>query len=104
MITLFWCPQTRASRLLWMLGELDEPFETRFVDIRDPDTISDEDFRKASPMGKVPALMDTAPNGTAATYTAAGHVRRALDAAGLKTTRIAGFGRKRHMTIARKAG
>lgn len=45
----------------------------------------------------------TAPNGTAATYTAAGHVRRALDAAGLITTRIPGFGRKRHMTIARKA-
>lgn len=45
----------------------------------------------------------TAPNGTAATYTAAGHVRRALDSAGLITTRIPGFGRKRHMTIARKA-
>ncbi len=45
----------------------------------------------------------TAPNGTAATYTAAGHVRRALDAAGLTTTRVPGFGRKRHMTIARKA-
>jgi tRNA U34 5-methylaminomethyl-2-thiouridine-forming methyltransferase MnmC len=44
----------------------------------------------------------TASNGTAATYTAAGHVRRALDAAGLVTTRIPGFGRKRHMTIARK--
>ncbi len=46
---------------------------------------------------------NTAPNGTAATYTAAGHVRRALDAAGLITTRIPGFGRKRHMTIAQKA-
>lgn len=55
-----------------------------------------------------PALLSlvaqkTAPNGTAATYTAAGHVRRALDAAGLVTTRVPGFGRKRHMTIARKA-
>lgn len=45
----------------------------------------------------------TAPGGTAATYTAAGHVRRALDAAGLVTTRVPGFGRKRHMTVARKA-
>jgi len=44
----------------------------------------------------------TAPNGTAATYSAAGHVRRALDAAGLITTRVPGFGRKRHMTLARK--
>jgi len=45
----------------------------------------------------------TAPGGTAATYTAAGHVRRALDAAGLSTERIPGFGRKRHMTVARKS-
>ncbi|MCK0150228.1 tRNA (5-methylaminomethyl-2-thiouridine)(34)-methyltransferase MnmD [Marivita sp. S6314] len=45
----------------------------------------------------------TASGGTAATYTAAGHVRRALAAAGLTPERIPGFGRKRHMTIARKA-
>ncbi|KUF12735.1 tRNA (5-methylaminomethyl-2-thiouridine)(34)-methyltransferase MnmD [Pseudoponticoccus marisrubri] len=43
----------------------------------------------------------TAPGGTAATYTAAGHVRRALAAAGFEVIRIAGFGRKRHMTVAR---
>ncbi|KAA0912680.1 tRNA (5-methylaminomethyl-2-thiouridine)(34)-methyltransferase MnmD [Aquicoccus porphyridii] len=43
----------------------------------------------------------TAPGGTAATYTAAGHVRRALHAAGFEVTRRAGFGRKRHMTSAR---
>ncbi|QEW18329.1 tRNA 5-methylaminomethyl-2-thiouridine biosynthesis bifunctional protein MnmC [Marinibacterium anthonyi] len=49
------------------------------------------------------ALMDqvaahTAAKGTLATYTAAGHVRRALDAAGFAVTRQPGFGRKRHMT------
>ena len=65
MITLFWCPQTRALRALWMLEELGEPFEARMVDIRDPHGRDDEDFRRASPMGKVPALMDRAPNGTA---------------------------------------
>ncbi|KPP80967.1 MAG: hypothetical protein HLUCCO07_12245 [Rhodobacteraceae bacterium HLUCCO07] len=43
----------------------------------------------------------TAPGGTAATYTAAGHVRRALQAAGFEVTRRPGFGRKRHMTTAR---
>ena len=42
----------------------------------------------------------TAPGGTAATYTAAGHVRRGLEAAGFTVTRIPGFGRKRHMTRA----
>ncbi len=43
----------------------------------------------------------TAPGGTAATYTAAGHVRRALAAAGMDVTRAPGYGRKRHMTKAR---
>ncbi len=42
-----------------------------------------------------------APHGTAATYTAAGHVRRALAQAGLDVQRVAGYGRKRHMTIAK---
>ena len=41
----------------------------------------------------------TVPNGTFATYTAAGHVRRALSDAGFTVTRTPGFGRKRHMTI-----
>jgi len=44
----------------------------------------------------------TAPGGTAATYTAAGHVRRALAAAGFEVARTPGHGRKRHMTRARK--
>ena len=63
MITLFWCPQTRASRVLWMLEELGEPFEVRLANVRDPDSL-DDDFRRASPMGKVPAIMDEADNGT----------------------------------------
>lgn len=44
----------------------------------------------------------TSEGGTAATYTAAGHVRRALQAAGFTVTRQAGYGRKRHMTTAVK--
>ena len=40
----------------------------------------------------------TAPEGTFATYTAAGAVRRSLEAAGFAVERIDGFGRKRHMT------
>ena len=42
----------------------------------------------------------TAPHGTAATYTAAGFVRRGLQDAGFAVTRAPGFGRKRHMTRA----
>jgi len=64
MITLFWCPQTRASRILWLLEEMNEPFEVRMIDIRDPEAKGDPDFVAASPMAKVPAIMDTTPNGT----------------------------------------
>ncbi|WP_170754513.1 tRNA (5-methylaminomethyl-2-thiouridine)(34)-methyltransferase MnmD [Ruegeria lacuscaerulensis] len=42
----------------------------------------------------------TAQDGTAATYTAAGFVRRGLEDAGFAVTRAPGFGRKRHMTRA----
>ncbi|KAA2312477.1 FAD-dependent oxidoreductase [Pseudooceanicola sediminis] len=44
----------------------------------------------------------TRPGGTAATYTAAGHVRAKLASAGFTVTRAPGFGRKRHMTQAQR--
>ncbi len=43
----------------------------------------------------------TRPGGTAATYSAAGFVRRGLESAGFEVSRTPGFGRKRHMTRAR---
>lgn len=46
----------------------------------------------------------TAPGGTFATYTAAGHVRGALAEAGFAVTRSPGFGRKRHMSRGVLAG
>ncbi|QDY69895.1 tRNA (5-methylaminomethyl-2-thiouridine)(34)-methyltransferase MnmD [Qingshengfaniella alkalisoli] len=51
-----------------------------------------------------PVLMNqiavhTAEGGSFATYTAAGHVRRSLRDAGFIVSRIAGFGRKRHMSV-----
>lgn len=53
-----------------------------------------------------PALMaevarHTAASGTFATYSAAGHVRRALDQAGFEVVRRPGHGLKRHMTTGR---
>lgn len=44
----------------------------------------------------------TTAHGTFATYTAAGHVRRALTEAGFDVERVAGHGRKRHMSRGRK--
>ena len=45
----------------------------------------------------------TAGAGSFATYTAAGHVRAALTAAGFVVERVAGHGAKRHMTRGRRA-
>ena len=45
----------------------------------------------------------TAAHGTFATYTAAGFVRRGLEAAGFEVRRAQGFGRKRHMSRGRLA-
>ncbi|MCE8007333.1 tRNA (5-methylaminomethyl-2-thiouridine)(34)-methyltransferase MnmD [Aestuariivita sp.] len=45
----------------------------------------------------------TGPGGTVATYTAAGFVRRGLEAAGFAMERRSGFGRKRHMSVGRLA-
>ena len=54
--------------------------------------------------GLMQAVYDhTRPGGTAATYTAAGFVRRGLAEAGFAVTREPGYGRKRHMTTARRA-
>lgn len=55
-----------------------------------------------------PALLNavadhTTPGGTAATYSAAGHIRRSLTDAGFTVSRAPGYGRKRHMTRARLA-
>ncbi len=45
----------------------------------------------------------TRDGGTAATYSAAGAVRRSLTDAGFVVDRVPGYGRKRHMTVARRA-
>ena len=58
MIKFFWCPQTRSSRILWMLNELGQPFERILTDIRTDRSSFDPEFAVASPMGKVPAIAD----------------------------------------------
>lgn len=55
---LFWCPRTRADRIVWLLEEAGLDYERVHIDIRDTETPRDPDFAKASPMGKVPALVD----------------------------------------------
>lgn len=52
-----------------------------------------------SPALMVEVARHTASNGTFATYTAAGHVRRSLSDAGFQVERLPGHGRKRHMSV-----
>ncbi len=54
---LYWCPQTRSFRGLWLMEEAVRPYERVLVDIRKGDQDKPE-FRAVNPMGKVPALAD----------------------------------------------
>jgi len=74
-------------------GAADAWFLDGFAPARNPE-LWNEDLMQA-------VARHTAPGGTLATYTAAGHVRRALEAAGFTITRQPGFGRKKHMTTGR---
>ncbi|MDJ0909587.1 MAG: glutathione S-transferase family protein [Woeseiaceae bacterium] len=55
---LFYAPQTRSSRAIWMLEEADLEYELELVDIRAEDRRDSAEFLSASPMGKVPAFID----------------------------------------------
>ena len=61
MITLFHHPRTRSSRFVFLLEELDVPYEIRVVSIRSRDGTGAVDPVNPHPLGKVPAISD---NGT----------------------------------------
>ncbi|MDT8854553.1 tRNA (5-methylaminomethyl-2-thiouridine)(34)-methyltransferase MnmD [Paracoccaceae bacterium Fryx2] len=71
-------------------GRADAWFLDGFSPAKNPDLWSDALMAEVG--------RHTAPGGTFATYTAAGHVRRALQAAGFQVRRLPGHGRKRHMS------
>ncbi|WP_299140533.1 glutathione S-transferase family protein [uncultured Tateyamaria sp.] len=54
MITLHHCPQTRSMRTLWILHELDVPFEV--VEHPFDKSLRHPEFLSVSPAGRVPAL------------------------------------------------
>lgn len=81
----------RATLPEWQ-GQADAWFLDGFSPAKNPELWSPELMAEVA--------RHTAPDGTAATYTAAGFVRRGLADAGFTVTRSAGFGRKRHMTTA----
>lgn len=55
---VFWAPQTRSTRAIWMLEEAGVDYEMELVDIRSPERSDSDEFTAASPMGKVPAIVD----------------------------------------------
>lgn len=55
---LFWAPQTRAQRAIWMLEEAGVDYEIERIELAGPNRADSAEFRAASPMGKVPAIRD----------------------------------------------
>jgi len=55
---VYWCPQTRSIRILFLLEEAGVEYEPVRIDIRDDQARTDPAFRAVSPMGKVPAFED----------------------------------------------
>jgi tRNA U34 5-methylaminomethyl-2-thiouridine-forming methyltransferase MnmC len=80
----------RETLALWQ-GSADAWFLDGFSPAKNPELWEDELMVE---VGK-----HTAANGTFATYTAAGFVRRALQSANFEVSRVPGFGRKRHMSV-----
>jgi len=55
---LFWAPQTRSQRGIWMLEEAGIDYEMERIELAAPDRADSAEFLAASPMGKVPAIVD----------------------------------------------
>jgi glutathione S-transferase len=58
MITLYHSPQTRSGSIVWLLEELEIPYQTKVVDFRRMDGSGARDTSNPHPHGKVPALVD----------------------------------------------
>ena len=56
-ITLYHCPGSRSSGMLFLLEELGQPYEIKFIDVRAGAGQTPE-FLAINPMGKVPAIKD----------------------------------------------
>lgn len=84
----------RATLPLWQ-DHADAWFLDGFSPARNPELWSEAMMAQVG--------VHTSAGGSVATYTAAGHVRRSLIAAGFVVERAAGFGLKRHMTKGTKS-
>jgi glutathione S-transferase len=58
MITIYHSPQSRSGSIVWLLEELEVPYQTKVVDFRRADGTGSRDASNPHPHGKVPALVD----------------------------------------------
>lgn len=58
MITLFHHPKTRSTRFIFLLEELEVPYQIQVVSIRKRDGTGAVDPANPHPLGKVPAISD----------------------------------------------
>ena len=86
-----------ANRLISNQTELaDAWYLDGFAPSRNPELWNEELMQQV--------FNHTAPGGSFATYTAAGFVRRGLQAAGFQVNKVSGFGTKREMLTGKKIG
>ena len=58
MITLFHCPKSRSTRFIFLLEELEAPYQLKLVTTRGSDGTGAVDATNPHPHGKVPAISD----------------------------------------------
>ena len=56
-LVLYYHPFTRAANVVWMLEEVGQPYELRYVDLKAGEHQQPE-FKARNPMGKLPTLQD----------------------------------------------
>ena len=64
MLTLFHAPQSRSSRIIWLLEELGADYEIRYVDIQRRDGSGGPDLANPHPARRSPPLVLTALTGS----------------------------------------
>jgi glutathione S-transferase len=60
-ITLHWLNSSRAHRILWLLEELNLPYELKTYS-RQPDMLAPSELKKIHPLGKAPLLTVSRPD------------------------------------------
>ena len=57
MLKLHFAPASRAERILWLLEELELPYELNLMPFH-PEALKSEEHRKRHPLGRIPVLED----------------------------------------------